>query len=226
MRRQRLRRVEPCSRATRPRASTAPTTSRLTRRKTEKPHEDCDGNASDSKSDASSFFWDNYSESAVDYYCRYMYDPYAHLFVLSRFEDPDADPEADLAELREQTAHDARDHDYAAPRADNAADDDADTAVDADELMAEVDALRVAPRARGRRRARGAAARPRGFGGVVAGSSGVREKAAQFCLPADIGGGGALPCRDSEKAHVREFLVGAIEACAARSRTVAHAVCT
>lgn len=146
-----------------------------------------------------SFFWDNYSDVAVNYYCRYMYDPYAHLFVPSRFENPHADPEADLAHLRDTTVQDARDADYEAVR--NTIDDKDTLEVDEEQLLAEVESLRI-----NTKRKREPSNRPRAARGVA-----TREKAAQFCLPTDIGAGEcSLPCRDAEKERVRQFLLHAI----------------
>ncbi len=180
-----------------------------------KPVPEVSSSDDDKGSNASSFFWDNFSESAVHYYCRYMYDPYGHLFVASRFENPDADPENDLAELREQANPDALDRDYKAVGVSiDDDDDDDDDNLDLDELAEEIDELSRKPT--GKKRKRGPTSRPRGVSGVVE-STGVREKAAQFCLPSDIGDGfdEPLPCRDEEKKHVRKFLTEAIGACAA-----------
>ena len=180
-----------------------------------KPVVESSSDNDDKSSSASSFFWDNYSESAVHYYCRYMYDPYGHLFVASKFENPDADPENDLAELREQANADSIDHDYKVMIKNGANEDEDDETGDEnlDELAEEIEELRKQPN--GKKRKRGPTSRPRGVSGVME-NTGVREKAAQFCLPSDIGDGfdEPLPCRDEEKKHVRKFLIDAIKSCA------------
>lgn len=157
-----------------------------------------DDDAASVASDASSFFWDNYSASAVEYYCRAMYDPNAHLFVPSRFEDPSGDPEEELAALREGAAADARDGDFAGVFGPiDASDDEFVGEADEGGLREEVADLKR------KRAGRPRSAHPR--------RDRSTERATQFALPADIGEAETLPCRDDEKKRVRGFLEKAIE---------------
>lgn len=161
----------------------------------------------DAESETNSFFWDNYESAPTLYFCRSFYDPNMDVFVPSRFDDEAADPLEELALLRESGARngDGDDAEFDGGVSDSSSSAESDFS-DASDIDVETGTKKRAKK------------RPRHTlkGGIKLG----RERGAtQFSLPDDIGGGNAdvLPCRDSEKEHVRRFLDEAIRGSAAGS---------
>jgi origin recognition complex subunit 1 len=148
-----------------------------------------------------SIFADNYASSSTRLFCRDYYDACADAVATSAFDDPDADPAIDIAD-RDGADFES---DNSARHADLEHSSSSDGSISDPEVELKESDLSAKKRRRGR----------------IPGSSGAsRSKAKaderkhhsvfQFCLPAEIGIGEELPCRDAEKAQVWTFLETAI----------------
>lgn len=158
----------------------------------------CIGNpVLDDDDDVMSSFRENYPDAAVTYYCRRFYDPLMHVFLVSKFEDENADPAEEIM-ARRGVGGDHGDDEFEMDVTTDSSSDTGDSAIEsAEEDGALSPSSRKRPR--GKRRKHAVRKRDRSLG------------AAQFSLPQDSGVPPKLPCRDSQKQHVRKFLLGAIK---------------
>jgi origin recognition complex subunit 1 len=159
-----------------------------------------DGADDDAKS-TDSIFGDNYASASTRLFCRDYYDACADAVATSAFDDPDADPTAEIAEqgVGEESEESAR---IAVDEVPSSSDDSVDSDAEVDFEEGAVTGTR---RRRQRRRMPVLASPPN--------RKGVRNEqhgAFQFCLPSDIGIGAELPCREQEKLQVRTFVETAI----------------
>lgn len=172
--------------------------------------------------DANSIFISHFDNSSLRLFCRRFYDPLSQRFLASKFECKLADPIEELAEIRLTDTRVDRNNDpgfdaEAATAAVSSSDSDPepnfetglgsllDAAKNVNGSTEDVD-LQTPSRKRPRGQARRSRVVKRRVGG---GGGGV-----QFALPTELGGVEQLPCRDEQKAHVREFLLSAIRAAA------------
>lgn len=144
----------------------------------------------------------NYEQSSLHLFCRRFYQPVSQLFVCSRFENEATNPLDELETLRRINAFQT-DADYIAPE-NIASDDEPFEQSLSDREVKDLTkgeggiSLRKRPSTanEGKR-----SARRRG-----------RQSRASFALPMQLGSLPTLPCRDSQKEHVRVFLRQAVEA--------------
>jgi origin recognition complex subunit 1 len=173
---------------------------------------DCDGAGSDD-----SDFADYYSSASTRLICRDYYDACADMTTTAAFDDPEADPAAEIA----AAAYRDSSEDDAAAFENSDSSHSSDDELEADEVDDSVagEGFNDCDDGRGkqkRRRKRGhstvpASIRKKRKHGGRDGDDQAELDAPQFCLPANIGmGGNDLPCRDLEKARVQEFLETAI----------------
>lgn len=148
----------------------------------------------DDVSDTHSSFCDNYTSAAVRYYCRKFYDPISQAFATSRVEDKDAEPSEELDLIRQGEARGTADSDDSASFSD-------------DFVPSEDEIPEMTTRRSGLKRKRAQRRRARKSGNADVDRP---ARAAQFSLPGDLETPATLPCRDTEKEHVRKFIDDAI----------------
>lgn len=183
--------------------------------------------------DANSVFVSHYDNSSLYLFCRRFYDPSSQRFLASKFEYELADPVEELAVMRRTDAGVDRNIDpgfdidtATADVSSSESDPDPNQESELASLL-EIEKYSNCPpdkpssqttkskRPRGHaRRGRGLQRRARGGGG-----GGV-----QFTLPSEIGGVERLPCREEQKAHVREFLLDVIRAAANANEDVSRSL--
>jgi origin recognition complex subunit 1 len=146
-----------------------------------------------------SIFADNYASASTRLFCRDFYDACADAVATSAFDDPDADPAADIAD-RESGDSESDNSARIGDLVDGSSSDGGISSNPETELNESDMSVK-----RRRRRARIPSSRSK--------TNAVERKkhgAFQFCLPAEIGIGVELPCRDVEKAQIWTFLETAI----------------
>lgn len=174
----------------------------------------------DDDSDTTSSFRDNYSDASLYLYCRRFYHIQTHVLLTSVFENKSANPLEELAKLRlEETAaiNYGKDVDPTFTISGERNEDDAGSDSDEDAIISadERDTLQSRalnddddvydPSAGGNRRKRSQSGRKH----KRQATTGRRRGAgAIFALPSYLGEN--LMCRDDQKDHVRNFLLGVI----------------
>lgn len=145
--------------------------------------------------DALSCFLDNYEGCAVRYYCRRFYDPRMHVFLISKYEDDTADPLEELFERQNEI----KDDDFHPTDAISSS-----SSLSPQEFSSDEQYIVSKKRTTKKRK----------LSSTTAGRTNRRrqnvETAGQFVLPTDEGVPKSLPCRDSQKEYIRNFLLGFI----------------
>ncbi|KAI0561443.1 Origin recognition complex subunit 1 [Gracilaria domingensis] len=159
---------------------------------------------SDAQSDVQSSYMDNYEGSAIRYYCRRFYDPRMHIFLTSKYEDDFADPLEELTQQLEELGDD----DFLPRDTMSISSSDDGALCTSDEEVAKSASNRKKQKLSrtGQKR--------------IARRRKSTTAASQFALPMDSRTIPSLPCRDSQKEHVRDFLLDFINGAETDSRAV------